>query len=242
MLRLPRNGYPRVPFVPGFMIAETTKDEFVYAPAQLFADSYKKTPGQIRRGTPFGDQLYALAQSSPRLWLEVGTWNGLGSTQCILDGFANRTDKPFLLSLEVDPFFATIAKENIGAHVAGSTAHVACGRLGSTKRLAFPTIVDLPEEEKNTGHFILYYEQELNLYHTSDQVIPSFAPQVAVLDGGEYSGGLDWEHLDKSNLQYLCLDDAGTYKNKAVLASLGPSWTLVARGDDRNGWAIYKRV
>ncbi len=242
MLRLPRNGHPRVPYVPGFVITDATTDEFVYVPSQIFAESYKKTPGQIRRGTPFGDELYKLAKDGPRLWLEVGTWNGLGSTQCVLDGFANRNDNPFLLSLEVDPMLCQIAREHVAKHVAGHTAHIVCGRLGSKKCLAFPTVVDLPDDEKKTGHFTLYYEQELNLYHTSDQVIPSFAPQVAVLDGGEYSGGLDWEHLDKSDLQYLCLDDANSYKNAAVQTGLGSAWVLVARGDDRNGWAIYKRA
>lgn len=242
MLRIPKKGHARIPYIPGFAFANITQTEIQYVPAETHAESFRTMPGQIQRGTPFGDELYKLARDGPRLWLETGTWNGLGSTQCILDGFLHRSDDPSLLSLEIDPHLAKIAREHVARHPVGHRAQVAVGRLGSAKALPFPTISDLPPEEKTAGHFILYYEQELNLYHTSDVVTPSFSPEVAVLDGGEYSGGLDWQHVDKSKLQYLCLDDAHTYKNKAVIASLGSDWVHVISGRDRNGWAIYKRT
>ena len=68
-------------------------------------------------------------------------------------------------------------------------------------------------------------------------------PEVVVLDGGEYSGYLDWLHLPKSDIRYLCLDDTNATKNKKVISELmgGSEWNCISQGSDRNGWAIFKR-
>ena len=99
----------------------------------------------------------------------------------------------------------------------------------------------LSEEDKKYPHFFIHYEREKALYSMAAPVYPDFAPEVAVLDGGEYSGGLDWLHLDKTNLKYLCLDDTNTHKNREVIRALDSQWRLLSKGEDRNGWAIYSK-
>jgi hypothetical protein len=69
-------------------------------------------------------------------------------------------------------------------------------------------------------------------------------PEVAILDGGEYSGYLDWINLPKQNLQYVILDDINCLKNKRVFEELSSSsdWTpFKVNTKERNGFAIFRK-
>lgn len=243
MLRFPVNGADRAPYVPNHMFYTIENSEFVFVPEAAFVDVFKSQQGQICRGSPFGEEIYKLAKSGPTQWLEIGTWNGLGSTKCILDGFASRKDDPKLISLEIDPVLFNVAEQNLLFHEARNKVTFYQGALKSTKTIAYPNESDLTADDKNCQHFFIHYEREKALYQSTTPIYPEFAPEVAVLDGGEYSGYLDWLHLDKSNLKYLCLDDTNTNKNRSVIKELEPEqWKLVKEGLDRNGWAIYEKI
>lgn len=241
---------PYAPYVKGYCFHSFSDDkrELVYAPEAAFKDYFTKIPGQITRDSPFGQQLYNLARTpgAPRMWLEIGTWNGLGTTTCILDGFAERLgEEPQLASVEIDPVLFDAAAANLKSHAARGRVEFYQGKLmpySMTPAASFPSPSDLGEAEQKQPHFFLHYDRERALYADAFPFLPPFMPEVAVLDGGEYSGYLDWLHLPKSDLRYLCLDDANTTKNKKVISELGSEWNCIARGNDRNGWAIYKRI
>jgi hypothetical protein len=190
-----------------------------------------------------GRLLYELASSGPKDWLEIGSWNGLGSTQCILDGFKNRTDDPHLDSFELDPVMFQIAEENLKDHPCIKNVTFHCNALGHAHRQPFPSEESLSKEERECPHFRIHYEREWALYEQATGVIPAVAPEVAVLDGGEYSGYLDWVHLDKTRLHYLILDDTNALKNQRVMAELDPTeWKCLAKENERNGWAAFQRI
>lgn len=239
MIRVPANGLSRAPYVPDYVFHSIQETDLIYAPHSVFIDIYKKQQGQICRGSPFGEELYKLSKNGPRTWLEIGTWNGLGTTQCILDGFLERKDDPQLISLELDPVLFNAAEQNLASHPARHRVHFRQGCLKSRTIIPYPDESTISNEDKNCPHFFIHYEREKALYSMASPVYPEFAPEVAVLDGGEYSGGLDWIHLDKSNLKYLCLDDTNTHKNREVIAHLDSNWKLLSSGNDRNGWAIF---
>ena len=44
-----------------------------------------KKQGQIMRGTVFGEMIYEIAKSSSYI-VDIGTWFGMGTTKCIIDG------------------------------------------------------------------------------------------------------------------------------------------------------------
>lgn len=56
--------------------------------------------GQILPGTEFGDLLTKLASQCETI-LEIGTWHGLGSTQCLSEGLVRPTQRMWT----VDPSF-----------------------------------------------------------------------------------------------------------------------------------------
>ena len=75
--------------------------------------------GQINRGSAFGEALYAFAESlHVKTIVEVGTFNGCGSTRCILDGIAARKPPhPAFFSIELYPNMYAEAKENLKDHL-----------------------------------------------------------------------------------------------------------------------------
>lgn len=249
MYKIPYTGGGCAPYVKGYCFQSFSDDrsELIYASEDQVKNYYTRIPGQITRDSPFGSQLYTLAKTGLTMWLEIGTWNGLGSTKCILDGFADRADgeSPKLASVEIDPVLFNAAAENLTSHPARRCVEFYQGKLmpySMTPAAVFPTPAELGAAEQQSPHFFIHYDRERALYQDAEPFLPPFFPQVAVLDGGEYSGYLDWLHLQKTDLQYLCLDDTHVTKNKKVISELGSGdWTCIASGSDRNGWAIYRR-
>jgi hypothetical protein len=231
----------RVPYVKGYVYVTYT-GQFVFEREEIARKKYISVPGHIRRGTPFGDFIYDLAskEKGPKQWLEIGSWNGLGSTFCILDGFAQRLEEsPHLYSLELDPMMCGVAKENVSEHIAAPCVDFIQDKLSSDINTPFPEVVE------DNRHFFLHYEREKALYTEAKGFKPPVKPEVALLDGGEYSGALDWIHLDKSNLTWLLLDDTNVTKNINLVKELKAmaEWRLVREEtEDRNGWAVFERV
>lgn len=245
MIQITRNSL-EAPYIANHLVVSATKDEFTFEPEETARARFLAMPGQIQRSCALGQALYRLARTkgSPRLWLEVGTWNGLGSTACILDGFAERlSEDPRLLSYEIDPVMVGAAQQNLATHSAIRNVDFIQNKLVSGLPVHFPEPEELPNDEVTCAHFLLHYRRERALYEAACGYLPVFSPQVALLDGGEYSGRFDWLHLDKTDLEWVFLDDTHTLKHSRICKELNadPSWTLVESGKDRNGWAVFQK-
>lgn len=56
-----------------------------------FIESSNNNVGQIAREHDIGKIIYNYATDNKFVnFLEIGTWNGLGSTKCFIEGFKNR--------------------------------------------------------------------------------------------------------------------------------------------------------
>jgi hypothetical protein len=221
-----------------------------YADEASYRERYRNEPGQINPSTHMGGFLANLAENGPANWLEIGTWNGLGSTLCILDGFLKRPSHlppGRLITYEVDPMMAGIAKENLSFHPMLEAVEFVEGRLGVSEHppLQPPTFEELAEADQQTIHCFMHFDREVSLYRTSAVVTPPFQPEVVLLDGGEYTGHLDWFALDKTRLQVLILDDINSTKNHQLHVELqadSEHWVEVQYFPyDRNGWAAFAR-
>ena len=243
-------GYKRqVPYIRGYCFHTVNDGVMVYVRDQAYTHLFLKNPGQICRGSPFGEKLYKLALEGPPSWLEVGSWNGLGSTTCILDGFRDCgfAHQKHLLSFEIDPVMQHAAASNLATHPAFSSVLFIHKKLSSGGAVAeeFPVDLHMDGDDvslQNDQHYLIHFERERYLFHTTEPYVPVGPIEVALLDGGEYSGYNDWLQLPKEHLKWICLDDAHTTKSRRVVTELDASgnWICVARGDDRNGWAIYR--
>lgn len=231
-----------LPYKEGFRPTISPEDKLIYTPLEKYKDTFSEYPGQININTKLGSFLYRIAsdEREPRIWFEIGAWNGLGTTSCVLDGFQERgTGDCKLYSLEADPVFYEIAQKNLENHPMRSSLQLSYAKSGDGLFL-------LPEEihdkEKENRHFELYYDYERTFW----EMAPSFKypelPEVAILDGGEYSGYIDWINLPKDALQWIILDDINCMKNKRVFEEISkmPEWTCkYTDKKDRNGYAIF---
>ena len=242
-----------LPHIEGYMPSQNKNPSnasgvWDYMAEEIIAQFLISIPGQ-HRGTGFGAVITQIMSRSdgPKKWIEVGAWNGNGTTLCLLDGLRLRVEKDSveILSYEADPFLYKIAAENLQNHPYNDFFfRLVYGRIPSTG--PFPTESEIPESEKGEGsHFFLNYEREKAIFQAAPQIALPFVPDAVILDGGEYTGRFDWDCLDKSGLSYVFLDDVGVYKHKQIYEALLQSseWKLYCEEkEELNGWAVFQRV
>lgn len=235
------NSHGCLPYVEGLAPFNFVETDGIYLESDTFQNYYGSMTGQIQRGTPFGDLIYFFASNptGPRQWLDVGSWNGKGTTLCILDGFQDANCEKHCVSLEAHPLMFPVAQENLKAHPAAS-------RLTLLNQvLSFPGAEAhfMPRStDPDDNHYKLYYETEYEIWKNGKVVQLPYKPDAVVLDGGEYSGYIDWLALPKENLRVVFLDDVACVKNKRVRQELleDSKWKLLQENlSDRNGWSIF---
>jgi hypothetical protein len=238
--------FPDVPkYFPYTLKAIENRVFLEYKHIDYMSDIFRQIPGQIQDTTELGIFMSELMANGPKKWVEFGTWNGNGTTRCVLKGMAARSDLTGVefWSYEADPDMYVISKQNLESNpFYGKNFILVKGRLPCTDLFLKPQ--DIPASEKKLGnHYELFYEKEKLLYETCPQVAPPFDPQVAILDGGEFCSEMDWRGLSKKALEYVILDDINCFKNRSVYEELlaNPIWKLVKENmTDRNGWAIFR--
>jgi hypothetical protein len=226
----------------GFRPSISPEDEATYTSLENYRTLFSEYPGQINMSTQLGSLIYRIAsdEREPRIWLEIGTWNGLGTTTCILDGFQERgTTDCKLYSLEADPLFFEIAQKNLEAHPMRESLHLTYAKSGDGPFLRPEEI-----EEQTNRHFELHYDYEKTFWDRAPCFKYPELPEVAILDGGEYTGSMDWMNLPKESLQWIVLDDINCMKNKVVYQEIlsMPEWSCITvNTKERNGFAIFRK-
>jgi hypothetical protein len=198
--------------------------------------------GQIHEGTEFGAVLRQLAAARADLksFVEVGTWNGRGSTACLMAGLASRADDDWsLLSLEIDPAQHAEALRHWAAAPRG--LRLVLGRLG--------TRVMRPDEA--AAHPLVqppwrdWYADEIAHFQGAPVVALPPVVDFVLLDGGEFTTCGDWSAVQAGGLpRVVALDDTACLKCADIARQLAadPAWRLLASGDERNGWMVFERV
>ena len=196
--------------------------------------------GQIQRVQPFGQWIakYAADTRFSR-YLEIGTWNGRGSTCCFYDGFTKRSDTPILQSYEID---AGRASEAAALWSFAPQIRVLHGRI-------------LKDDQCPIYREVLTLFPHVNeQWHTEDvrnfwscKYVPIEEPEVVLLDGAEYLTQFEFDRVfrDCPSVRVYILDDTHTAKTPRINEFLlnHPEWTRVAYSDtERNGWAVFEKI
>ena len=210
--------------------------------------------GQVGSDSALGRCIQRLA-SHPDLhrFMEIGTWNGLGSTMRFYDAFRQRNDTDFSLdSLESNRDKYDIAKK-LYAH---RSAWIRLHHAVITHDLpSFETIVQevgiAPEDVESirTWHHV-----DVENVRRAPLFIPPFTSasestfdrvyDVILMDGGECTTYYEF-HIVKDWTNILILDDIGTYKCRAIVDLLRKDEEWVeefADDNDRNGCACFRRA
>jgi len=207
--------------------------------------------GQINRGTEFGEIIYQLAcNRNFNTYVEIGTWNGQGSTKCFIDGLFSRDDISKLISLETDPKFYKQAKDY------WKMQSLVYKNLSKKLILIHGRIVENDEifDEKDIQNFNkpLYSDEQYYQWLDNDKEnyrlcenildkIPSNI-DVLLLDGGEFSTYKEFLIL-KDRAKIILLDDTKELKCEKVVVDLESSdeWVCAHSSNSRNGWAVYEK-
>lgn len=200
--------------------------------------SYVENTGQIKLTQELGMWIskYSSDERFTR-YVEIGTWNGQGSTCCFYDGFSKRSSPYTLQSYEISAERVEQAR-SVWKDV--TDIRILHGRMLKDH--------ECPEFEKVKALF-----PNVNVdWHTEDVknfwtccYIPMHDPEVVLLDGAEYLTWFEFESMKTmESIRVFLLDDVYTEKCPRVFAYLEahPDWKLVAKGDDRNGWAVFEKI
>jgi hypothetical protein len=194
--------------------------------------------GQINPETQFGAFLKKIAgEPGVHSIVDIGAWNGLGSTRCLMEGIKDRTDA-HVYSYENKKEFWEVASRN---WTGNDKVSVIYGRL--TDRLM--TRVEI-EGHRNfpfvDEHYKLWYDDDVKCFMESPLVSPPDTIDFVVIDGGEFSTQGDWDVVSKYTPKYIALDDTHVIKCSDIEVELdaNPSYEKIGSGTDRNGWAIFK--
>jgi hypothetical protein len=207
--------------------------------------------GQINRGGLAGDFIYASAQNPDnKVFVEIGSWNGQGSTKCIMDALIDRFDDCVLYSLEANKPFYGLAVDYWGQRLR-SYSTVIQNRL----KLIHGRIIDVDEmipleelmkSDRAKELWPRFYENDLKSFETCENVFDVLPEQidVLILDGGEFTTELEYRKLKDRSRIIIC-DDSSEYKCEKIRAELLEDSTFKVIIDEpaqRNGFCAFERI
>lgn len=204
-------------------------------------------PGQINRGMLIGDALAQLAANRNfTTYVEVGTWNGQGSTKCLMDIIFQRADMSRLYSLEANIEFYEQATSYWAPIIKASASIFKVEKLN----LLYGRIIeksDLITEEEVKSHprfatrpWLEWRTRNCAEYDACENVCSQLPEIIDVLflDGGQFSTRPEFSQL-KDRVKVVALDDTSTYKTESIREEILKNidqWTVVLdEPSERNG-------
>ena len=169
--------------------------------------------------------------------VEIGTWNGMGSTRCICEATKNTDKKAISIEIDIEKYKEAI--QNIDS----ANIKLIYGKITneylSLDNLPDIFFTDYPIDIKKTW---LY--KDINNILTAPDVI-EFLPEkidFLILDGGEFTSNQEYLLL-KSRSKYIFLDDTKPPAVKNYYSRLDMiknHITLVDNQTDRHGFYLGK--
>jgi hypothetical protein len=197
--------------------------------------------GQINPESAFGNSIIELASESEYTsFLDVGTWNGQGTTRCLYEAVGERPGV-HIYSVESN---AKMYEEAVGFWTpCPPSLHLLYGTL-SKGALTEAEIRAHPLFNDVETHFHLHYAQDCKDLEAAPIVELPAKMDMVILDGGEFCGEADFRRASLLYPKVIALDDIRIMKNRDNYERLlaDSEWELVGRGKDRNGWAIFCRA
>lgn len=189
--------------------------------------------GQINKDSNLGKIIsFLVKRIDVKTIVEIGTWNGLGSTRCILDNLNTSNQTFYTIESNITMYNQAISNNKYFYNK--NNINFLYGRIIELQDL---DIVKLSFTEN----------QWLDLDRTNYKNCPfvlDLLPQnidLLILDGGEFSTFAEFNKL-KNRSKIVVLDDCNCRKNKSNLEYLRSSKNykkLYEDLNDRNGWSVY---
>jgi hypothetical protein len=194
--------------------------------------------GQINNSHEIGKWISFLASlSNINTIVEIGTWNGRGSSKSIVRGVMSRhKSKRHLVRVfgyEINPVMVQSARRALKKY---RFFEVIYGSVVTTQAL---DRTDLGESEKIwLNQDEAWMKNAPNAYSTIPDSI-----DLLILDGGEFSTFAEFSLLNNRVSGWIILDDTKTRKCSEILKNIGEDklFEVIYSSEERHGTAILKR-
>lgn len=207
------------------------------------------TVGQVNRGSSLGEIIYNLCLQDDIINIvEIGTWNGMGSTKCIYDAISEKKSDYLVYSLECNQEFYNICLENYKDLPVLNNFNLILGSIIEPEENLDPML------NYDDKFFFQYsrqiqsdwFKEDLKNCKNCKNVIDILPHKIdlLILDGGEFSGLSEFNKL-KDISTYFILDDTNTIKNYEVANIMRSDRQFEILHDvvnDRNGYLVAKKV
>ena len=164
--------------------------------------------GQVLPNSDIGFWVSAIATDPEvRVIVEIGTWKGGGTTECIRRGFLKRSEKARAVCLESNRRMAAMASRR---HRASAHIDVVWGSVVSGDEL---------DREALGDQEIEWFEQDLRAIADCPQVNTRLPDVIdfLILDGGEFSTYNEWCLLGPRTSKWCLVDDTLTRKGRRII-------------------------
>ena len=211
--------------------------------------------GQHNRGSGLGDHIYELSKRKDvKNIVEIGTWNGLGTTKCIYDAVIGRSPKYWeVFSLECLLSKHNEAKRNL---LPLHNFNLIYGTLVPYEQIK-PKIDAEVANDPDLMKKNKWLEEESLVSKNAPLVIDQIPDHIdlLILDGGEYSSSIEFDMLSERS-RFIVLDDTAddidwipkghTLKNSLVrkhILSLPEKYRVIDDNlRENNGYLVCERL
>jgi len=175
-----------------------------------------------------------------KTFLEIGTWNGLGSTKAFANGFKNRQDDYIFYSLECNKdksmFAQHLYTDNPKIHILNE---VIWNKEPSDFYQIFPQCLS-NNMYKHWNLIDLINMKKCKVFLDRPNLPEIF--DVILLDGGEFTTYYEFQLL-KNRCKILMLDDINVDKCKLIVEEIkaDKSWKILKNNNVRNGFLIAEK-
>jgi hypothetical protein len=213
-----------------------------------YNNSTSRNIGQIGDTGPAGDLLakwisILSSNEENKTFLEIGTWNGLGSTKCFADSLRKRDDDYIFYSLECNK---EKSKDAERLYINDEKIHI-------LNEVIYNNLPDnfydmYPETRINETYKHWVNVDSSNMKNCSVFLDRTNIPDVfdvILLDGGVFITYFEY-HLLKDRCKYLLLDDTNIVKNVEIVKDIKSQprkWKILEENSEsRNGSLVCQRI
>ena len=198
---------------------------------------FQKANGQVSESHEVGRWIRLLSSlDEVSVIVEIGTWNGLGTSRMISEGIRSRAraEGVQVIGLEANQRLFMTASANLKKY---SFFSVIWGTIVTEEQLDRN---DLSETEK------AWIRQDIDDLQITPYVLNAIPEKIdlLILDGGEFSTWAEFQVLRDRVSKWLVLDDTHTRKCKRILEEIrdGDDYSIVWTSDERNGTAVLLKT
>ena len=176
---------------------------------------FTESEGQIKIDTPQGKLIFDFVKNNNiKKVLEIGTWNGLGSTMVLYNALKSSHHEFSITTLETDKIAFKKALKNLKGK---KEIQLNYGRIIEISDLPDAESIDFKEHNLDPKNIEWLY-QDIRRYKKTKNIyadLDSFYDFI-LFDGGEFSTFAEFKKLYKKT-KFFCLDDIFTYKQYEVI-------------------------